>query len=84
MSNILSQILMFINSIDPYNMLQYGESDIYIKEAKLLLDEKILTPGKVKDIFYIGYNEYVDDSIAHNIYNFVYDIKPKNKFLLYK
>tara|TARA_B100000575_G_C22925399_1_gene536599 strand:- start:198 stop:452 length:255 start_codon:yes stop_codon:yes gene_type:complete len=84
MSDILAQILIFINSIDPYNMLQYGEPDIYIKEAKLLLDEKILTPGKVKDIFYIGYSEYVDDSTSHNIYNFVYDIKPKNKFLLYK
>ena len=52
MSDILAQILIFINSIDPYNMLQYGEPDIYIKEAKLLLYEKILTPGKVKDIFY--------------------------------
>jgi hypothetical protein len=84
MSEILSQILIFINSIDPYNMLQFGEPDIYIKEAKLLLDEKILTPGKVKDIFYIGYSEYVDDSTSTDIYHFVYHIKPKNKFLLYK
>tara|TARA_B100000902_G_C26767995_1_gene648953 strand:+ start:110 stop:364 length:255 start_codon:yes stop_codon:yes gene_type:complete len=84
MSDILSQILIFINSLDPYNMLQYGESEIYIKEAKLLLAEKILTPGKVKDIFFIGYSKYVDDIISHDIYNFVYNIKPKNKFLLYK
>jgi hypothetical protein len=84
MSDNLSQILIFINLIDPYNMLQYGELDIYIKEAKLLLDEKILTPGKVKDIFYIGYNKYVDDTTSHDIYHFVYNIKPKNKFLLYK
>tara|TARA_Y100000768_G_scaffold385425_2_gene371524 strand:- start:2747 stop:3001 length:255 start_codon:yes stop_codon:yes gene_type:complete len=84
MSDILAQTLIFINSIDPYNMLQFGEPDIYIKEAKLLLDEKILTPGKVKDIFYIGYSEYINDIISRDIYNFVYSIKPKDKFLLYK
>ena len=84
MSDILAQILIFINSIDPYNMLQYGEPDIYIKEAKLLLYEKILTPGKVKDIFYIGYNKYINDTTSRDIYNFVYNIKPKNNFLMYK
>ena len=72
--NILNQ---FINNLDPFDMLKYGEDNIYIKEVKLLLNNKIITTGKIKDIFYIGYKEKIPDDMAKDIYFFIAKSKIK-------
>lgn len=61
----------FINNLDPFDMLKYGENNIYIKEVKLLLDINIITTGKIKDIFYIGYKEKLNDDMAKELYFFI-------------
>ena len=61
----------YINNLDPFDMLKYGEHNIYMKEVKLLLDIKIITIGKIKDIFCIGYKAIINDDIAKELYFFI-------------
>ena len=65
----------FINEQDPFDMIQYGEYNIYMKEVKLLLEKDLINKGKIKDIFYIGYKKYIPDDIATNILFFLYELK---------
>lgn len=67
MNKDINNIMAYINSIDPYDMIKYNEYDIYSKEVKLIIAEKKLTPGKVKDIFFIGYKQYLSDDVAQKI-----------------
>ena len=62
----------YINQIDPFKMIQYDDPYIYIKEVKLILDLKNINTGKIKDIFNIGYKDYIDDETAYNINSFIF------------
>ena len=62
----------YINKIDPFKMIQYGDPYIYIKEVKLILDLKNINIGKIKDMFYIGYKDYINDESAHDINSFIF------------
>ena len=69
-----NQIILneYINKIDPFKMIQYGDPYIYIKEVKLILDLKNINIGKIKDMFYIGYKDYINDEIENNINYFIF------------
>lgn len=71
-NNKLTLLNNFINKKDPFNMLQYGESNIYIKEVKLLLESNLITPEKIKKVFNIGYKTDIDDNTALDIYLYIY------------
>jgi len=62
----------YINKLDPFDMMQFEDPYIYIKEVKLILDIKNINTGKIKDIFNIGYNIYIDDDNAYNINSFIF------------
>ena len=72
-----NQIILnkYINKVDPFKMVQYGDPYIYIKEVKLILDLKSINTGKIKDIFNIGYKDYINDNNAHNIHSFIFTNK---------
>lgn len=66
-------LLNFLNKIDPFDMIKYGEHNIYMKEVKLILNVNQINSGKIKDIFYIGYKQYISDEKASEILSFLYE-----------
>ena len=62
----------YINKLDPFDMMQFEDPYIYLKEVKLILDIKNINTGKIKDIFNIGYKIYIDDENAYNINSFIF------------
>ena len=65
----------YINKLDPFDMMQFEDPYIYLKEVKLILDIKNINTGKIKDIFNIGYKNYIDDECAYNINSFIFTNK---------
>ena len=64
-------LLNFINNLDPYDMIKYGDKLIYQKKVKMILKKKIITSGNILDIFYIGYKKYFSIDIAKQIYLYI-------------
>lgn len=70
--NNKQQILVdFINNLDPFNMIQYDDLNIYSKEAKLILNLNTLTIKNIEDIFFIGYKQKLDMDSCIQISNFI-------------
>ena len=61
----------YMNSLDQFDMIQFDDMYVYIKEVKMILDIKNINTGKIKDIFNIGYNNYINDENAFNINSFI-------------
>ena len=62
----------FINELDPFNMMIYKEYDIYQKETKLILKNKLnITTGYIKDIFKIGFDNDIDEDNCTKIKDYV-------------
>lgn len=64
-------LIEHINKSDPFEMMQFEDPYIYLKEVKLILNTKYITTGKIKDIFQIGYNTNINENIAKEIYSFI-------------
>ena len=64
-------LIEHINKFDPFEMMQFGDPYIYLKEVKLILNTKNITTGKIKDIFQIGYNTIINENSAKEIYSFL-------------
>ena len=61
----------YLNEIDPYNMIQFGDPNIYLKEVKLILREEFITSTKIENIFKLGYRDKLNTEISTNIFYFI-------------
>lgn len=64
-------LIEHINKLDPFEMMQFEDPYIYLKEVKLILNTKYIASGKIKDIFKIGYSTIINENSAKEIYSFL-------------
>lgn len=68
----IDKLKIFINKLDPLEMMIYNDKDIYQKECKLIAMNKLLiSEGKIREIFKLSFFKDIDYESCTKIKDFV-------------